>query len=497
MGTVTALLSAAFAAYILTAFLFVLIFGLSSLREKESFAARRSLWLAIVFLAAACAAVLLFPNPIFRMIAALLAASISVAAAYFLIPSRKTAAGTAPLIKGHVERVDERDNIWARARTLHPNREDRQEYKIYYEQLHPERKERDDKIFNITIGDRGCVDKANFHNKMIGGIGINRFMTKLGTADMVLPQVNVPNKKYARELSPRELTGMIKGLCKQLGADLVGVAELNPLWVYSRRGQIHQGNWQDWGKELPIPHKYVVVFGFGMDLDLVRTAPFSPCDLEVYHQYAKAVVVSVQMAHCLASMGYEAKAHHLRAQDIMLVPAAVDAGLGQVSRCGNLITREFGTRLRLGAITTDAQLVVDQPVDLGVTEFCEACAKCARQCPLGAIPRGSRTIVNGSLRWPVDPEKCYEYWTKSGTHCSLCQSCCPWSHDDSLIHRALKTTAVNCYRMHPIMVWADDFFYGKKINSRLGPKWIDFRHQPGKEIMLDQEARDKAGSRED
>ncbi len=487
MATLTVSLTGLFMVYLAAALLFFLLFGISSLREKESLAAKRGLLSAAVFLVVGVGALLLFYAPAFRTIASVLAVFVTLAGLYYLAPSSKVAKGTQPLIQGVVQRVDERDNIWARARTIHPDREDREEYKVYYERLHPERKERDDRIFSHTIGDRGCIDKLNFHNKMIGGIGINRFMTKLGTPDMTLPQVNIPDKRYFRDLTPQRLTGLIKGLCRQFGADLVGVAELNPLWAYSHRGQIHRGNWEDWGKEIPAPHKYVVVFGFGMDPDLVRTAPYSPCDIEVYHQYAMAVVVSVEMAYIMASMGYGAKAHHLRGQDILLVPAAVDAGLGELARCGSLITRRFGTRIRLGAITTDAPLIVDTPANIGGTEFCRKCGKCAQQCPLGAIPFGDRKTVNGSLRWAIDPEKCYEYWTKSGTHCSLCLSCCPWSHEDKFIHRVLRGVAANCYRTHPAMIWADDFFYGKKINSRLGPKWIDFRHEKSKQIMLDEQ----------
>jgi len=485
MEMFSAILGGVFVFYFMAGFLFFLLFAVSSRREKETQAERRSWQFALGSLVLVVLGIVLYRFAIFQIIASILAVLIALVAAYYLIPAKKNIKGTAPMIQGKVERIDERDCIWARARTVHPNREDRPEYKTYYGEMHPERKERDDKLFDHTVGDHGCIDKVNFHNKMIGGVGINRFMTKLGSPDFQLPQVNKPDPKYFRDLTAQQLTDALKGLCKLFGADVVGVAELNPLWVYSHRGQIHRGNWEDWGTEIKPPHKYVVVFGFGMESDLVRTAPFSPCDIEVYHQYAKAVIVSVEMAHALAAMGIEAKAHHLRATDILLVPAAVDAGLGELSRCGSLITKEFGTRIRLGAITTDAPLVVDQPVDIGGVEFCEACKKCSDQCPLGSIPGDERKIVNGTYRWQIDPEKCYEYWTKSGTHCSLCLSCCPWSHENSFVHRTLKSLASNFHRMHPLMIWADDVFYGRKINSRLGPKWIDFRHEESKQIMLD------------
>ena len=28
----------------------------------------------------------------------------------------------------------------------------------------------------------------------------------------------------------------------------VGIAEINPLWVYSHRGEIFHENWEDWGR---------------------------------------------------------------------------------------------------------------------------------------------------------------------------------------------------------------------------------------------------------
>lgn len=494
MSALVLILVSLFYLFLALAFLFTLVFGISIIAEKESGTVQKSLMISACCLLAGIGSIFLLSGQFFQYLLSAISAIITLAAVYYLAPSKKITKGTAPLIKGPVKQVDERDNIWARARTMHPDREEREEYKKYYGEMHPERKERDDKLFKYGVGYKGCVDKINYHNKLIGGVGINRFMTKLGTPGFVDLKPDTPDKSLTHDLSPQELTDMVKGLCKHLGAELVGVAELNQNWVYSNRGQIHYGNWQDWGTEVKQNHKYVVVFGFEMDLGLVRTAPYSPCDIEVYNQYSQAVIVSVQMAHILAAMGYEVKPHHLRAQEIMLVPVAVDAGLGELSRCNSLITKEFGTRVRLGAITTNAPLIVDRPVDIGGTEFCSACGKCAQQCPLGAIPEGDREVDNGSLRWKNDPEKCYEYWTKSGTHCSLCLSCCPWSHADRFPHSILKYAATHFYRLHKIMVWADDFFYGKRINSHLGPKWIDLRHEKSKQIMLDQAKNESVGS---
>jgi len=64
-------------------------------------------------------------------------------------------------------------------------------------------------------------------------------------------------------------------------------------------------------------------------------------------------------------LGYSATANHLRHYDALLVPLAVDAGLGETGRLGYLMTRDYGPRVRLGAVTTDLPLIPDKPVDMG------------------------------------------------------------------------------------------------------------------------------------
>ncbi|MDW7709924.1 MAG: hypothetical protein SCH98_05575 [Deferrisomatales bacterium] len=76
---------------------------------------------------------------------------------------------------------------------------------------------------------------------------------------------------------------------------------------------------------------------------------------------------------------------------------AVDAGLGEISRMGYVITKEYGPRVRLGGVTTDLPLVPDRPVDIGVEDFCTICKKCARCCPSRSIPRDEPKMVNGTL----------------------------------------------------------------------------------------------------
>jgi hypothetical protein len=61
---------------------------------------------------------------------------------------------------------------------------------------------------------------------------------------------------------------------------MVGVTEVNPLWVYSHKGEIFHENWEDWGKEI-VPDLYAVVFATEMAFDMVGAAPHTPRSLKV------------------------------------------------------------------------------------------------------------------------------------------------------------------------------------------------------------------------
>ncbi len=68
--------------------------------------------------------------------------------------------------------------------------------------------------------------------------------------------------------------------------------------------------------------------------------------------------------------------------------AAVNAGMGEIGVNNNLITAEYGSRLRLGAVVTTAALEADPPQKYGVVpDFCVECGyKCIKPCPAGALP---------------------------------------------------------------------------------------------------------------
>jgi epoxyqueuosine reductase len=225
----------------------------------------------------------------------------------------------------------------------------------------------------------------------------------------------------------------VKKTARWLGADLVGICELNPLWVYSHwgHGALSSGV-AKWGDPVEVPeeYRYAVVIAWAMPYDDVMRSPaHTPC---TDFGYAMADFVAASVAEFIRGLGYKAIPY---GNEVALnIPLAIDAGLGELGRSGLLITREYGPRVRLSKVFTDLPLEADKPVDIGIQDFCEKCTECARACPGRAILDGERTdqprnISNSSgvLKWPTDTEKCSAFWLKNGAFCMNCIKVCPWN----------------------------------------------------------------------
>jgi reductive dehalogenase len=417
---------------------------------------------------------LLFTGPGIGILICFLAAG--AAAGVLLI--RKTPAnpkalqGTKGLIVGEVKRTDERDIVFARNRSLRP---DSEQYKSYYA-MRPEyehydtaRRER-----GGPLGQLGLIDRPKEKANVAATIASLAIPLSFSTPDKYSPSAHPQSKMQQVKISPQEASQRIKGYTLNLGANLVGVTEINPLWVYSNRGEIFHENWEDWGAEIDINHKYAIVFATEMAAELVGTAPHSPTTIASMGNYAKGTFIAAQLAGYIANLGYSATANHLRHYDAVLVPLAVDAGLGETGRLGYLMTKDFGPRVRLGAVTTDLPLVSDKPVDIGVEDFCKICKKCANCCPSNSIPPGDPAEANGTLRWKLNAETCFDYWGKVGSDCNICMRVCPWSHATTFPHKIIRALITRNRFSRRLFNLMDNIFYGKKPKAKPAPRWADF-----------------------
>jgi reductive dehalogenase len=276
-----------------------------------------------------------------------------------------------------------------------------------------------------------------------------------------------PDDKMAASDSAAN-TRTVKRAARFLGASLVGVCELNRLWVYSHVSNDITG--EHTPMEIPQDCRYAIVMAVEMDYTVIQTSPTGLSSAATGLGYSKMAFVAGLLAKFIRGLGY--KAIPCGNDTALSIPIAIEAGLGELGRNGILITEKFGPRVRLCKVFTDLPLLPDEPTFFGVEEFCRVCMKCADDCPSRAIPFGEKTteaptISNnpGVLKWAIDPEQCFKWWGASGTDCANCIRVCPfnqaggWHHD--LVRAAIKRTP----RLDSLFLWFDGVFgYGKQFD---------------------------------
>ncbi len=384
----------------------------------------------------------------------------------------KALQGTRGVIVGDVKKIDERDIVFARNRTIRPGSE---QYKAYYE-MRPEYERIDAarREKGGPLGQPGAIDKPKDKPNIAATLSSQSIALNLSAPETYQPEAHPEFKGQRVEISPQEASQRIKGYTLNLGAKQVGIAEINPLWLYSKRGEIFRENWEDWGQDLEVTHRYAVVFTTEMEFELVGTAPHTPTVISSMSNYAQGAAIATQLAAYIANMGYAATANHVRHYDAPLVPLAVDAGLGETGRLGYLMTKDFGPRVRLAAVTTDLALVADSPVDIGVEDFCKICKKCANCCPSNSISLDDPKETNGTLRWKLNAETCFDYWGKVGTDCNICMRVCPWSHASTFPHKIIRALISRNRLSRRLFNCMDDIFYGRKPKPKPAPQWARF-----------------------
>ena len=444
------------------------LFTYESLREQEPLAPKRGYQL-LAAVGALTLLILLIPG-VRGLLALLYVLGLGSLAALLFVPGRgnsRALQGSQGYVEGDVERADERDVVFARNRSIRPGSE---QYRMYYEELHPERKEKDDRRRAVggPLSQPGKIDGWRPNSAMMfANFQIPAF---LGAHAESSPMPDHP----PAQLDPKRASEIVKGMAVHLGAVAAGVCRVDPRWVYSHRGEIFYQNWEDWGKPIPDVPPYAVVVATEMDHGMVVGAPHTPAVVESTANYARGAYITTILAQWFSSMGYRGEAEHNRHYNCLMVPLAVDAGLGELGRFGYLITDKVGARARLFACLTDMPLDPDRPVDLGAEVFCEKCMKCADSCPSRSIPEGRKTLLRGTRRWALDAETCFAYWGKIGTDCCVCMSVCPYSRPNRSLHKAIRWMLKRSPLFRRLSPHVDNFLYGKRWKPRRVPAWVDY-----------------------
>ena len=367
-------------------------------------------------------------------------------------------------IVGVLEKFAEADNAQARGELV----SDSALWKAYY-QKYPDLEELGRKWLALPgIGKVGPIEDTLMLGSIMGTIAL---MSKDEDLD------GEPATKRV-EIPAERATEKIKGLARHLGADLVGVGPLNQAWVYSHVGRAHYPG-KIIGPEIQLPHCNAIVVVMHLNRNMVLAAPQLPIVLEVMRTYVQLASIANTVARYIRMLGYSARAHDLHNYQVLAVPIAIDAGLGELGRNGVLINEKYGNAIKMAVVTTDIPLVHDKPVDIGVGEFCRDCTICGQYCPVGAIPiKQEKKVVRGVRKWKINDAACYSYWRTVGTDCGICLAVCPWSRPRHFPHNVVQT-AVECSGLlRRVAIWADTLIKKRRTGH---PVWMEEQPELWKE----------------
>jgi ferredoxin len=139
----------------------------------------------------------------------------------------------------------------------------------------------------------------------------------------------------------------------------------------------------------------------------------APHNLDQFINYQRLFRIEIQIADYLKSLGCKARAlptsaDYRRSPYVFsLQPAfsmrfaAIASGIAGQGLSGNVITKEYGAAVYLGAVVTDAKLASDpsMPPDYFYESRCTKCRRCAQSCPSKMFSGHDKEqyLLNGQL----------------------------------------------------------------------------------------------------
>ena len=358
-------------------------------------------------------------------------------------------------------RFDESDAVLSR-RLLQPGTD---AYENYYKN-HPEFKPADDRAREnpgLLSPESAYYDPVTFASAEAGFILTEHLHS--------LEKIHPSGKK--QPLDPSKMKVFIADWLLRSGAHQVGFTSLEDHHLYSRKGR---GERKDEPIINDLPHAIAITVE--MNHQVMQYAPAGPTVMESSDQYLASGILAGKLAMMIKKLGDNARAQTDGNFEVICPLVAADAGLGVIGRMGLLMVPRLGPRVRIAIVTTDLPLAYEQQkAHPAALDFCRKCKKCASVCPSNAIPFGPMQEMEGSFRWRINSERCYHYWTVSGTDCGRCVIHCPFSHPDNWFHRYIRWGVKNNLLFRRMAAKLDDVFYGQKPQIKRLPDRFIFSKQ--------------------
>jgi len=272
---------------------------------------------------------------------------------------------------------------------------------------------------------------------------------------------------------PKRNAEAVKSLAYWMGADLVGICEVPDYAWFSHSED---------GAPLAPVHKYAVVFVIDQGYETMEGASGDDwmSGSQSMRSYMRGAEMTGIVAEHIRRLGHRARAQTNIDSTILHIPVTLLAGLGELSRIGELVLNPFlGPRFKTAVITTDMPLEVDRPIDFGLQDMCNKCMKCARECPCDAISWGDKVMFNGYEMWKPDVERCarYRLTNRKGAACGRCMKTCPYNHEGLLYHRLFLWLAIKVPALRQRIAILDDRV-GNGRRNLVKKWWRDLEWMP-------------------
>jgi ferredoxin len=275
---------------------------------------------------------------------------------------------------------------------------------------------------------------------------------------------------------PSENARALKSLSYLLGAELTGICEIPDYAWYSH---------VDKGEPVECHHKYAVVMLIDQEYDTMEGASGDDfiSGAQSMRAYMRGAVVAGIMGDHLRSLGFSSRSQTNADSEVLHLPLLLHAGLGELSRIGELVLNPFvGPRFKSVVLTTDMPVATDKPIDFGLQDFCSNCWKCARECPCDAITWGDKVMFNGYEMWKLDAERCarYRLTNQRGLACGRCMKTCPLNKvvtwDGPIATQVASWLGINARWLKPylvpVAVKLDDWL-GHGVRNPVKKWWLD------------------------
>jgi epoxyqueuosine reductase QueG len=209
----------------------------------------------------------------------------------------------------------------------------------------------------------------------------------------------------------KQLTDEVIAYCDKIDIDIVGFC--NPT------------NFNKFDKE-HTPESYlknsktVIVIGFHL-YDLSLDAWSKDEKKEKSYHFADSILLDQchQIKSFLAKKGFKAKIIPYK-PGLYLKDAAALAGIGPIGKNNLLITKTFGSQVRLRALVTKAELSYGTPIHESI--YCGNCNICLDSCPAGALEGGK---YNKDLCHNYCLENLQKLSENTVIWCNKCIESCP------------------------------------------------------------------------